>query len=87
MTEAYQEGIRVLPVKLIRKGEFEEDLLRVILGNVRIPEKVRGDLRAQSNANPWRRTVARALYREHGRDTVLDAIEEILGARSGAPAS
>jgi N-methylhydantoinase B len=78
VTEAYQEGIRVLPVKLIRKGEFEEDLLRVILGNVRIPEKVRGDLRAQSNANHVGAERLRALYREHGRETVLDAIEEIL---------
>jgi hypothetical protein len=34
-----------------RKGEFDADLLRVVLGNVRIPEKVRGDLRAQHNAN------------------------------------
>ena len=81
VTEAYQEGIRVLPVKLIRNGEFDEDLLRVILGNVRIPEKVRGDLRAQRNANHVGAERLRALYRERGRDTVLGAIEELL-ARS-----
>ncbi len=81
VTEAFQEGIRILPVKLIRKGEFDVDLLRVILGNVRIPEKVRGDLRAQRNANHVGSERLRALYREHGRPTVLGAIEEIL-ARS-----
>jgi N-methylhydantoinase B len=81
VTEAYQEGIRVLPVKLIRQGEFDEDLLRVILGNVRIPEKVRGDLRAQRNANYVGSERLRALYRERGRAIVLGAIEEIL-ARS-----
>src|SRR3984893_7518946 len=81
VTEAFQEGIRILPVKLIRKGEFDEDLLRVILGNVRIPEKVRGDLRAQRNANHVGAERLRALYRERGRPTVLGAIEELL-ARS-----
>jgi N-methylhydantoinase B len=81
VTEAFQEGIRILPVKLIRKGEFDEDLLRVILGNVRIPEKVRGDLRAQRNANHVGSERLRALYRERGRSTVLGAIEELL-ARS-----
>src|SRR6202011_3769249 len=81
VTEAFQEGLRVLPVKLIRKGEFNEDLLRVILGNVRIPEKVRGDLRAQRNANHVGAERLRALYRERGRHTVLGAIEELL-ARS-----
>jgi N-methylhydantoinase B len=78
VTEAYQEGIRVLPVRLIRKGEFDEDLLRVILGNVRIPEKVRGDLRAQRNANYVGSERLKALYRERGRPIVLGAIEEIL---------
>jgi N-methylhydantoinase B len=78
VTEAFQEGIRILPVKLIREGEFDEDLLRVILGNVRIPEKVRGDLRAQRNANYVGSERLRALFRERGRATVLGAIEEIL---------
>jgi N-methylhydantoinase B len=81
VTEAFQEGIRILPVKLIRKGEFDEDLLRLILGNVRIPEKVRGDLRAQRNANHVGAERLRALYRGQGRSTVLGAIEELL-ARS-----
>jgi N-methylhydantoinase B len=81
VTEAFQEGIRILPIKLIRKGEFDEDLLRVILGNVRIPEKVRGDLLAQRNANHVGAERLRALYRERGRPTVLAAIDELL-ARS-----
>jgi N-methylhydantoinase B len=81
VTEAFAEGIRILPVKLIRKGEFDEDLLRVILGNVRIPEKVHGDLRAQRNANHVGAERLRALYRERGRVTVLSVIGELL-ARS-----
>jgi N-methylhydantoinase B len=81
VTEAFQEGIRILPVKVIRKGEFDGDLLRLILGNVRIPEKVRGDLLAQRNANHVGAERLRALYRQHGTQIVRSAIEEIL-ARS-----
>jgi N-methylhydantoinase B len=78
VTEAYQEGIRVLPVKLIRNGEFDDSLMRVILGNVRIPEKVRGDLRAQRNANHVGSGRLRALYESYGEETFLRAGEEIL---------
>ena len=81
VTEAFQEGIRILPVKIIRKGEFDGDLLRLILGNVRIPEKVRGDLLAQRNANHVGAERLRALYRQHGTRVVRSTIEEIL-ARS-----
>ena len=51
VTEAFQEGLRILPVRLVRGGEIQEDILRLILGNVRMPDKVRGDLLAQHTAN------------------------------------
>ena len=51
VVSAVQEGLRILPVRLIRAGEFDEELLRVILGNVRVPDKLLGDLKAQRNAN------------------------------------
>ena len=45
--EIYQEGIRIPPVLLVRKGRLDRDLLRLILANVRTPEEREGDLRAQ----------------------------------------
>ena len=51
VTEAFQEGLRILPVRFVREGEIQEDILRLILGNVRMPDKVRGDLLAQHTAN------------------------------------
>jgi N-methylhydantoinase B len=51
VVSAVQEGLRILPVRLIRAGEFDGELLRVILGNVRVPDKLLGDLKAQRNAN------------------------------------
>jgi len=51
ISERFQEGLRILPVRVERAGEFDEDILRLILGNVRLPEILRGDLTAQRNAN------------------------------------
>ena len=78
VTEAYQEGLRILPVKIMRDGEFCEDIMRIILGNVRVPNKVGGDLRAQANANfvGSRRLIR--MYEQYGEDVMEAAIEEIL---------
>lgn len=46
-TELYQEGLIIPPVKLFRKGELQDDIMRFILANVRTPEERRGDLNAQ----------------------------------------
>ena len=78
VTEAYQEGIRVLPVKVVRGGAFDEDILRIILGNVRLPDIIRGDLSAQRNANLTGSDRLARLYREHGEATVEQSIERIL---------
>ena len=78
VTESFAEGIRVLPVKIIRKGEFEPDILRIILGNVRLPEKVRGDLFAQRNANHVGAERLRKLFSEHGKVAFEGIVEEIL---------
>src|ERR1700712_1068733 len=76
--DAFAEGLRILPVKLVKGGEFESDLLRVILGNVRIPEKVRGDLTAQRNANHVGAQRFRRLYAGQGAALMDEVIETIL---------
>jgi len=85
ITEAYQEGIRVLPVRMVREGAFDEDMLRLLLGNSRLPEKMRGDLMAQRNANHVGGERLRALHAQYGAATMRAAIEEII-ARSEARA-
>jgi N-methylhydantoinase B/oxoprolinase/acetone carboxylase alpha subunit len=46
-TEIYQEGIRIPPVRLIRKGRYDRGILSILLANVRTPGEREGDLRAQ----------------------------------------
>jgi len=86
-TEIYQEGLRIPPVKFeagtgavaddgTPEGEVREDVLSMILANVRTPEERRGDLRAQMAANATGRRRFRDLAAEHGAD-LAPALEEI----------
>ena len=45
--EIYQEGLRIPPVKIIRAGKIERDILALLLNNVRTPQEREGDLGAQ----------------------------------------
>ncbi|HYL13299.1 MAG TPA: hydantoinase B/oxoprolinase family protein [Terriglobales bacterium] len=45
--EIYQEGLRIPPVKLVRAGETDREVLALILNNVRTPGEREGDLGAQ----------------------------------------
>ena len=40
----FEEGIIIPPLKIIERGEVQEDVLRLILNNVRLPEMNRADL-------------------------------------------
>jgi N-methylhydantoinase B len=49
-TELFQEGIIVPPVRIARRGASVDDVLRLVLANVRTPEERHGDLAAQRAA-------------------------------------
>jgi len=49
--ELYEEGIRIPPIKFMREGVMNQDVLDMLLGNVRVPQQVLGDLNAQVTAN------------------------------------
>jgi N-methylhydantoinase B len=45
--EIYQEGLRIPPVRIMRAGKMERDVLALLLNNVRTPQEREGDLGAQ----------------------------------------
>jgi N-methylhydantoinase B len=45
--EIYQEGFRIPPVRIMRAGKIERDVLALLLSNVRTPHEREGDLGAQ----------------------------------------
>ena len=49
-TEVEQEGLRFPPVKLFKAGEIDEEILSIILSNIRIADQRIGDIKAQSAA-------------------------------------
>lgn len=44
--DRYQEGLAIPPTKLVKAGKLNEELLRIILANCRIPEQNWGDMKA-----------------------------------------
>jgi N-methylhydantoinase B len=78
VTEAFQEGLRILPVRFVREGKIDEDILRIVLGNVRMPDKVRGDLLAQHTANLTAAVRLTKMFRDYGAETVERAYATIL---------
>jgi N-methylhydantoinase B len=45
--EIFQEGLRIPPVKIFRRGEMNRDVMALLLANVRTPAEREGDLAAQ----------------------------------------
>jgi N-methylhydantoinase B len=46
-TDVYGEGLRIPPIRLVRAGEIDTDVMRMILANVRGHEERGGDFQAQ----------------------------------------
>ena len=81
--ESFQEGVRFPPVKLMRAGEVDHDLLAILAANSRTPQSNFGDLNGQLNALDLGEARLAALLDEYGDTTVLDAFAA-LTARSEA---
>jgi N-methylhydantoinase B len=86
-TEVFEEGLRIPPLKLVEAGRPVAAVWETIRANVRAPDQVLGDLRAQIAANEQGcRTVAGLLDEHRLRDlrglarAIHDGSERALGA-------
>lgn len=50
-TEIYQEGVRIPALRIVSRGRMNDEVLRLMMANMRVPEDREGDLRAQISAN------------------------------------
>lgn len=75
--DIYAEGLQIPPVKLYEGDEINQQLLDTILQNSRVPEKMRGDIRAQRGASNVGCDLYREVIEEYGFDTVKRYVEEI----------
>ena len=78
LTEVYQEGLRIPPMRLIRDGQMNEDLRRIIEVNVRLPDQNWGDLNAQiACVNVGERKVHEIIQR-FGKDAFRSGLGQLL---------
>lgn len=77
-TEIVQEGVRIPPIKLYKKGVLDDDVMRLLMANVRVPDERQGDLLAQYAAN--RRGVTRLveLAAKYGPDETIECMAHLL---------
>lgn len=75
--EVYAEGLQIPPIRLVRQGETDEDLLRLILQNIRTSEQRLGDIEAQLGAIELGVKRLTALYRSWGADAMAEATAEL----------
>jgi N-methylhydantoinase B len=76
--EIFQEGLRIPPVRIMRGGEMQQDLLSAILANVRDPETFRGDFLSQIAALEMGARSIRALADRYGIETIADVSAALL---------
>jgi N-methylhydantoinase B len=76
--EVYQEGLIIPPVRLVRGGEYVDDVLDLVLANVRTPAIRRGDLRAQIAGNRIAEERIGELIERRGEEIVLAAFDEVI---------
>lgn len=76
-TEIHQEGLRIPPVKLVRKGRIVQDVVDMVLANIRVSEERVGDIQAQIAALRAGEQALTALIDRYGLETVNDCVAEI----------
>ncbi|KAA1052892.1 hydantoinase B/oxoprolinase family protein [Azospirillum argentinense] len=74
-TDSFQEGVRIPPVKLVKAGAMNHDLLAILAANSRVPVSNHGDLNGQLNALDLGVRRLTELLDEHGEDTVAAAFD------------
>ncbi|WP_299232872.1 hydantoinase B/oxoprolinase family protein [Natronomonas sp.] len=71
--DAYSESVRLEAIKIIEAGERNETAWQLIADNIRVPDMVMGDIKAQISAARVGAERLTGLFDEHGHDTVKTA--------------
>lgn len=77
-TEVFQEGLRIPPVRLVRGGVLNHELLAVMRQNVRRPDMLWGDLQAQMASLAVGEANLHRLCDRYGAGRIVTACAQIL---------
>ena len=73
-TECFQEGVLIPPVRLMRAGRLQQDVVDILQANTRAPRSNWGDLNGQLNALDLGERRFHALIDDYGDTTVAAAL-------------
>jgi N-methylhydantoinase B len=76
--EIYQEGLRIPPVRIVRSGKMDPDVLAMLLNNVRTPTEREGDVSAQVAACNTGAARLREICSRYGVERAKKAAHELL---------
>lgn len=76
-TAVEQEGMRLPPVKLFKRGVLDPEIYAIICSNIRVADQRIGDIRAQAAALRVGQERLAAILDRYGDDTVTEAIAEL----------
>jgi N-methylhydantoinase B len=76
-TECWQEAVQIPPVRIVRQGQLDEDVLAILRANTRLPDSLWGDLNGQLAALELGAVRLNGLLDEYGDDRVLLAMREL----------
>ncbi len=76
--EIYQEGIRIPPIKIVSEGEVVQDVLDLLLYNVRTPVEREGDLTAQIGACRVGQVRLHEIVSKYGSDAIPKLTQDLL---------
>ena len=77
-TEVFQEGLRIPPVKIVKRDENDLELWRLIMANHRTPRGTWGDLNAQIGSLRVAERRVLELLDRYGRGFVDEAADELM---------
>ncbi|MEL0022561.1 MAG: hydantoinase B/oxoprolinase family protein, partial [Rickettsiales bacterium] len=78
LTEVHQEGIRLPPTKIMRAGEINQDVLDILLTNVRMPEQNWGDLKAFVGAMNTGERKVKEMVEKFGVEVFRQGTEDLM---------
>jgi N-methylhydantoinase B len=76
-TESFQEGMLIPPVRLVRQGQLNTDIVDILKANSRLPLSLYGDLNGQLNALDLGAKRLADLLADYGATTVAESLGEL----------
>ncbi|WP_417307838.1 hydantoinase B/oxoprolinase family protein [Devosia sp.] len=74
-TNIHQEGVIIPGVRVIKEGQVDKDIWRILMANSRLPEAIEGDFGAQVACLRTGEKSVREIYAKFGTERVRGAIE------------